>query len=295
MKRLFFFFVVLSFINVETIVGQEWGYGFKAGLNFSTIVGDTESAGGSSVESYGSRTGFHVGGGLVAKFTDRFGAKAGIIFTQKGTSYKYSGESFKTFNAVSGETVFTTGTRNVSLDITNAYISIPIMGYARLLDRRLELFGGVELSFLTSSKGEGELRYEGASASGSSFEEYTQILIYNYFQDEPGGAATEAGLDPISIVVDGKSIVLAKEVGAYYEQTEKDGSFFNIFDLGLIAGVNYYINRGLYLGATINYGLLDVSNNNFDFSKVATDNGALIPRTDVDHNLAYQLSIGFGF
>ena len=295
MKRLVLFFMLVATINIQAVFGQEWGYGFKAGLNFSTIIGDVESnAAGKEIESFGTRTGFHVGGGLVAKLTDRFGIKAGILFTQKGTSYKFDGDSFKSFVAESGESIFTTGTQKISLDITNSYISIPIMGYAKPW-RRLEFFAGLDLSFLTSSKGEGELRYKGSSAAGSSFNEYAQVLIYNYFKDDPLGAANGAGLDPISFVIDGKSVVLDQEVGAYYENAKKDGNFYKIFDMGLIVGTNVYINSGLYLGFTLNYGLLDVSDNSFDFSRVKTDNQALISRSDSDRNIAYQLSLGFGF
>ncbi|MFK8102230.1 MAG: outer membrane beta-barrel protein [Saprospiraceae bacterium] len=295
MKRLFLFFVIVSFISTSSAVAQEWGYGFKTGLNFSQIVGDAESADGNSLESFGTRTGFHVGGGVVAKITDFFGLKAGLVYTQKGTAYKYSGKSFKTFTASTDETIFTTGTRNVALDITNSYLTIPIMAYVKILDRRLELFGGVELGFLVRSRGEGELRYEGVTPTGSVLNEYTQILVYDYFKDEPGQAADEAGLDPIIFILDGKSVILDKEVGAYYERTEKDGSYYNIFDVGLVAGTNYYINRGLYLGFTFTYGLLDASNNDFDFSKLTSENGTLVPRNDIDHNINYQISIGFGF
>ena len=74
-------------------------------------------------------------------------------------------------------------------------------------------------------------------------------------------------------------------------QDTKDGSAYNIFGLDAVGGVSIFVNGGLFLGLRVQYGLLDVTNNNNDFSLL--ENNTL--RSDNDVNLTYQTSIGFYF
>jgi prolipoprotein diacylglyceryltransferase len=65
---------------------------------------------------------------------------------------------------------------------------------------------------------------------------------------------------------------------------------------GLIGGVSFYMSSALYLGARIQYGLADITNNNADIAKARTgDAKSLILQNDSDQNFVIQASVGFSF
>ena len=74
-------------------------------------------------------------------------------------------------------------------------------------------------------------------------------------------------------------------------------------DYGLIGGLAYYLSNSLYIGARLQFGLSDVTNNEADLSKVEFD--AFTPnlelsqrykyRDDKDKNFIIQASVGFSF
>ena len=73
-------------------------------------------------------------------------------------------------------------------------------------------------------------------------------------------------------------------------------SRINSIDANLIAGINYYINSGFYLGARLEYGLLDSTNDVIDKSlKSLDDNNDFIFREDSDKSIGVAISFGFKF
>ena len=60
MKRLVLAFLVVSFLNVQNVVGQAQTltYGFKAGLSLSKIDGPSEMSGGTALEVNDNANGF---------------------------------------------------------------------------------------------------------------------------------------------------------------------------------------------------------------------------------------------
>ena len=98
------------------------------------------------------------------------------------------------------------------------------------------------------------------------------------------------------LTVDGEKVTLPFKAGAYYTLPKVDGSFFNVLDFGLNAGMSLYLNRSLFVGARFTYGLADVTNNDYDYSQLELDgNNQRIPRADTDRNLSIQTSVGFSF
>ena len=63
MKRLVLAFLVVSFLNVQNVVGQAQTltYGFKSGLSLSKIDGPSEMSGGTALEVNNNANGFFVG------------------------------------------------------------------------------------------------------------------------------------------------------------------------------------------------------------------------------------------
>ena len=284
---------MVFFVLIYATSWSQISSGFKVGLNFSTIRGPLEKDdNGKEVETNSFGTGFHVGAAINYKVTDLFGARLEVLFSQKGTSYSFDGQSYYVLNTELGRQIVTTGNRKIDLAITNAYIDLPLMAYFKLGDK-IEISGGVGLGFLVGSSASGEMTYSGEASNGAPLEIFTTNLDFNYSKDKIG----EADLtDAIVRTVNGESTKIPKTAGAYFEYTdEMKGSAFNVIDLSLNAGLSFFINRGLYFGLRLNYGLSDVSNKNFDVSKVKLNGNKFIPLDDKDTNLTIQASIGFSF
>ncbi|MCC7505573.1 MAG: PorT family protein [Saprospiraceae bacterium] len=267
-------------------------YGFKTGLNFARIDGPSELApSGESLESWKNVTGFHIGMSLGYNFTDNYGVRGEFLYSKKGAKYEFKGPSYRIFNYDGGST-YSTGVTNYLVNINNSYFDLPIYGYARWGD--FELSAGGYLGLLIGSYGTGSLTYEnGKTELGNSIDRIQFNLDYNYRKDDPG-----QGDDGSTFVVkvDNRNLELPKQLGAYYDYPEDKGSLFNTLDYGLIGGASYYFSRSLYLSARLQYGLADLTNNDADLARGATNaDKSLIYRDDNDRNFNVQVSVGFSF
>ncbi len=272
---------------------SDFTYGFKAGLNFSSLTGPLEEDGaGMVVEEFDQTTGFHVAALFNYRITDAFRFRTELMFSQKGLRYRYDGDSFLDLTSNGGDLIPTTGNRKVTLNVTNSYIDIPISVVIRPLEW-LEFSAGPSVGFLVSSSAAGELIYSGESFTGSPVEEFSVTLDYNFVSDQDGEANFNNATE---ITVDGKSVTIPSSFGAYYDFTREEGNYYNVLDFGLNAGVHLYLNGSLFVAGRLNYGLLDATNNNYDISLVSLDeDGNRIPRSDTDRNLSFQASVGFSF
>lgn len=77
--------VAALFVISSGVFAQEFGIGIKGGPNFANI--NTESSPG---ENYENRTGFHLGAFALIR-GERIGFQPEIIFSQQGSTFKYSG------------------------------------------------------------------------------------------------------------------------------------------------------------------------------------------------------------
>lgn len=244
---------------------------------------------GESLEDFKSNTGFHIGAAFKLAFTDYFGLRAELLYSQKGTAYSYQGPSYWIFTNNTNP-VYTVGTRNTTISINNSYLDLPLMAYVRV--GRIELSGGVNASVLLGSSGTGDLTYSGGTTlSGASLDPFSLALDYNYFGDKYRGFNT---YENHVIPVGNTTLEVPKNIGAYWEGADNGADLFRRTDFGVNAGVSFFMNKGLYLGFRANFGLTDVTKTEQDISryKLNPDNSYIF-REDIDKNLSFQASIGF--
>lgn len=290
LKCVFTLFLAVTSLSMQA----QMKYGFKAGLNFATIKGESElGAADKTLENWENVTGFHIGITLGHAVTDHFGIRGELTFSKKGAKYTYDGPSYKFFrNATT--TKFTTGNAKYLVNITNSYIDIPLVAYGRWGD--FEIAGGVYGALLVQSVGEGALTYSNAISAvppNNPVDELKVNLSHNYRRDDPGEGETG---EIVSVQVDAAKFDVPKTQGAYYDFTEDRGNLYNSFDYGLIGGVSYYLSRALYANVRLQYGLSDLTKTEADLSK-STINDDLTPvyRDDKDRNFTIQATIGFSF
>ena len=293
----FFTLIIIIISMAQLSMAQEIGYGIRVGLNFNRLNAPSEmDIDGNNLETFDYNTGFHVGGVFIFKFTDLVGARTGIFYSQRGMKYKYEGPSFQFFvNEINGNQVKSEGDRIYRLTISNSYIEIPLTAYYKF-GERFEIHGGFLFGILGSSTAVGEFDYKG-SLPGIPELDFVQNLDFNYRKDQPASPDDITDDTPVFEFLSTTNIVrFPQTVGAYYmDFPEKDGNFYNGFDIGLTAGFSFYLNGGLYIMFSGNYGLIDATNDFYDISRYESDGLEYIQRNDKDYNVSLQASIGFSF
>lgn len=265
-------------------------YGIKAGLNFSTLQGPREAdLSGAELESGGYVTGFNIGVAFnIDIIEDKFGVAPELSFTQKGGKYRYEGPGFLTLNNTAGNPVTLTGTRKDGISIVNSYISIPVLLYYKPVSR-LKIAAGMDFGFLVASSGSGETKFTWTDL-GNQEQEVIVAFDHNYIKDKPGEATSDV-MQTVTFDGGGTTLEYPSAVGAYYFNDEDNGNYYNVFDMGLVADLTFYLTKGISLGGRMNYGLMDITNNDVDFSQ----QNPTEKRTDADRNLSFQVSLGFNF
>lgn len=271
------------------LFSQDLSVRFKAGLGFSQILGDAETVNDEEVEEVRFTNGFHLGIGLGVPFTDHFGARAMVLYMQRGMEYSYEGPSYFVFDGANGNLLPSIGgNRKTTLEVTNSYISIPLTAYARF--NRIEFEAGVYAGLLVTSRADGELTFSNPSAN---LEPVTLTLDYDYNAD---GFERPTDVEVFNRFVNGVQGSVPQTINAYYESVNNEEKRYNLFDFGLTADVAFYLNQGLYIGVGIDYGLLDVTNDEQDLNVSSLDpDRNFVSREDVDQNLTLKASIGFNF
>lgn len=299
-KKIAFIAVLLS-LSQFSLQAQDFGGGFKVGLNTSKFIAPVETdANGTALESYDFLTGFHVGGLVQLKFNKYFGVQAEVLFTQRGTGYTFEGDGFQTYVASNNAIFNTTGQRKTILNINNGYINVPLSATVKVV-RNLHVAVGAYADFLVSSSAIGETTYIGITSNGSEVKDLNgpdELIVtrhsYNYTKDEAGDFVGTNGNK--TILVGSEDISIPNDTGAYYEYDEKNGNYFNRTDFGLHATAGWRFGNGLRFDLRANYGLTDITNNFYDVSLSEYDgNFTPVSRSDDDKNLTLSLSIGFGF
>lgn len=280
---------LLLFAGLGT--AQEYHFGIRAGLSYAKFLGPAEP---DVTETFDINSGFHFGVVGLLELNDYFSVGAEILYNQSGAKYFYEGESY--YRMYVGDVDTVRDHLIYDLEITNSYINVPIMIHFQPT-KKLEFILGGYMGFLVNPVAGGKYDF------GSRFIQYPE---YNYYSDKAGGGPYGAQYDILNVKVpqpDGTVEItqLFKTPGAYYQYTSSEfnndtGKFFNWFDLGLTGGVQYFINRSLYAGIRVEYGLLDISNDRLDRSLKDLDaDGKFILRDDKDTNINFQVSLGFRF
>lgn len=282
--------IVLFSILCLQGMAQDYNIGVRAGLNYSKFQGPSEEG---VTEKFSLASGFHFGFSFTYNLNEFLGLRTELAYNQAGSKYKYEGDSYYIFRnseRVPTPTQIVYDSSRFNLDVSNAYFSIPLTLHLRTLEK-FEFYGGGYVNFLISSIGAGNLRFGSDEFPQHTF---TQGNNHNYKSDVAGGVGQGAG--QVLVLANGVRKPEYSQVGAYYFQTTKEGNLYKSVDYGLIAGVAYYLNPGLYFGLRANFGLRDITNNLMDISRKELDeNDGFILKSDDDRNLDIQLSIGFKF
>ncbi len=274
---------------------QAQTFGVRAGLNYSKFLGPTITT-EDATEKYGFSSGFHFGLSYAYDFTDIFSLRTELVYIQNGSTLEYDGDSYYVIRDLErSKTTVEKGTVDYDLNISNAYISIPIMANYRI-SKKWEIFGGPYVNMLIGPTGRGKLRFESYDRPEDIV--FRQSLDFSYNSDDDDQVLGSSPLtsDRIGIYVDGEVVELQRFAGAYSRQGVKTGNKFNFLDIGLTAGAHYFLNKGFFVGFQIDYGLIDLTNNDVDISlkEVNPDNSFQFS-DDKDSHFGIHASFGFRF
>ncbi|MBL4745473.1 MAG: PorT family protein [Flavobacteriaceae bacterium] len=136
MKKIFLTAMV-AVLSVVSIHAQA-SFGVKAGVNLSNFTGD--------VEDNSSLTGFHIGGVVEIKLSDKFSLQPELLLVSQGASFEYDDGEF------------------YSSDINLTYLNIPVMAKYYVMDG-LSLEFGPQIGVLLSAKNKGTVKYLGEVTS----------------------------------------------------------------------------------------------------------------------------------
>jgi len=294
MQRLLLLCFAFALSAPLPLIAQEFSGGFKAGLNFATFDGPLETGpGGAELESFGNSTNFHIGVIANLKFTDVFRMRAELLYTQKGGIINFNGPSYWLFSPSDGTDPFSLdGQRATALEVTNTYIEVPIMAVARL--KKFEFSAGLSAGLLVSSRAAGEVAVSELTANdGSAVQDININMDFNYLSDKPQELNE---MNSSLRQVGGSDVFLPENLNARYQQLDDDDNLFNTLDIGFVGGISYFLNQGLFIGARVNYSLVDITETSQDISRSEiNEDNTYVTREDDDRNLLYQLSVGFSF
>lgn len=296
MKRYLKVFVVFYFISGNMFSQDDKiGFGFRAGASISKLDGPSEMGpNGESLEEYTNARGFHIGAAINYKATDLFGLRGEFVFSQRGTLYDYDGPSYYVLGRGNARTTIITGTRKQTLNVSNAFLDIPVMAYYKF--GSFEISGGLNTGILLASTAGGSTNFEGISPQGNTIP-FEVGLNHNYKKDEPGGASETE----FEVSIDGGfPYTVPETVMAYYEFETKEKNWYKTIDFGIVVGAAFYLNEGLYVSARYVHGLTDVDENTYDVSlqtitQDGSPNGSFVQRADDNKSRSWQFSIGFSF
>ena len=290
MKKIIATFIC-SICLIVSVLAQEFGYGFKVGLSQNSLQTEQLRDG----ETYDTNTGFHVGAMISYKATELMGVRAELLFAQKGGRIRFEGEDLLPIDNVDTDRFYMIGENSKTLNLALAYVEVPLVFYVRPIEW-FEFHAGGYASFLGAATAVGQLTSTDArfiNSSSNSRYDYNYNLTHDYRKDEPRQATYTSG----QVIAEGLGrYPVPDDAGAYFHLTEDYGNLYNAVDLGLVGGVSFYINKGLFVGLRADYGLTDVTNSEADRVPVLTGSTVELPtRDDEDKNLSLQLSIGFNF
>jgi hypothetical protein len=287
---------VLFLSALSPLFAQEFSGGFRAGLNFISFEGDQEMSddGSTTFEEFAATTGFHVGATFALGFTDLFGIKANLMYSQKGGQKNYVNNVPSYFYLYADESdtegLITLGKLNGEVNVVNSYIDIPVTAYYRI--GPIEIEGGASMGFLVSSRASGGLSYSDTNISRG------EDIVFNvegsYFADEAGfagiGGRSETPLPGTT------NIFLPSIISTYYN-SNSDEALYRRLDFALVGGVGFFLNNGLFLGVRYQHGLSDLTKGENDL-RIANESqtvGRAFNTDDKDYSRSFQASVGFRF
>lgn len=306
------FIILITFLatSVSQVQAQEYNIGIRAGLNFGEYLGPQIP----DVEKFSVSSGFHFGINFSYNLSDFLAVRGELLYNQNGTKYSFDGDGWYRFNTG----VIETGSEvsngfpqyyaineivrdksKINLDISSGGVALPISFHLKTLEK-WEVFAGGYVNFIFSSIGTGEWKFGPEFKIGEESVEHAFIQgqFHNYRNDEPRDANNRTFTAPITLRANGTKAEVRSPVGAYYLENDQDynGNRIRSMDYGVLAGVSYYLNRGLYISLRGDLGMRDMTNNNAEYSYAEiNDDGSFVYSDDFDRNFTIGLSLGFKF
>ena len=289
-------FIIYIFLMLPVITNaQDTKIGVRAGLNYSWFTGAKEVG-----ETFSASNGFHFGINYSYYFNQFFGLRAEILYNQRGNTQNYQGDGYYIMRRGLDRIVDFGTVEDFKLDDSNAYLSLPISASIQVTPK-FEMYGGISFDFLVSPSGTGVLDYtSNVDIEGEYQVFFTQSFDNSYYSDVAGGLP-DFSSGTIAMIVDGDRLDIPQISAAYYLLDEKDGNKYKWYDFSVHLGTNYFLNRGFFVGANLNYGLIDLTRNEMDISIREINNSdnftddSYIRRDDSDHQLSIHVSMGFRF
>lgn len=124
---------LLSFVNTSNLIAQETHFGVKAGLNYSSIVGDL-------TQGIKFRFSGHAGVFLEIEYSDKFSFQPELLYSSQGFQFSSDLLTIQNGGNISNQNDFRT---NVQFN----YLVVPIVAKFALNDR-LRLAFGPQIGFL---------------------------------------------------------------------------------------------------------------------------------------------------
>lgn len=289
-------FILAIFLILQATRGasQLYKFGVRAGVDFSTINGETEM-----YETHSFNQGFHFGMSMARVLTPNFGFQLEIMYAQKGFVKEYHGPGYYPIRDLDQNLYYFPADVNYVLEMNNSYISMPIGIYGKFFEK-FELGGGVAASFLINPRGGGTVDVVNTDEPDRLF--FRQNLSYNYYSNIEGGF-TSATVNP-QVYVGDDVVTVPSSVGAYYflnrpanaETQKRATQGMSWFDISTYVYARYFINKSFYFSLRGEYGFIDISKEAADFSleKLSSTNTLKFNR-DTDLNVNIQASVGFSF
>jgi hypothetical protein len=288
-------FSIAMLLSVFVQAQMDFKFGFRAGATVATMFGPLETDGaGNELEKYKFSAKLSVGGTVSLALTERIGLCAELLFSQKGATYRFEADNSYLKLPATGQDYFG-HKRIVSYNLTNGYVEVPILFYVQPIKDRLQLDFGPSISFLISSRALGIIKYGVIDPNNPNAEEFLEMEFdHKYLKDEAGALATNSVNKTAKL--DQTSITYPSRLGGYYFFNEKKGPAFSNIDFGLNFGASLFFTKGLRIGARAYYGLVDITNNNYDVQQTSLDaNNQYILRQDKDITFGLQIFVGLQF
>ncbi len=290
-KRILLFFIagILSL----PLTAQRFSGGFKAGYNINFIdAPKLMSRAGDELESFSNGNGFHVGAIVNYEINSYFGLRTNLLYTQRGVISNYvSGDddSYLVLRAADGSIDLALGSKDINISVNNSYLEIPLLVYGEY--KNFELAFGPSFGLMVTSGATGSINFSGEWRREEV--DISSNINHKYYSNRAGSyVQTEA--HSFSSGFDTRFFPLSHS--AYYEFNRKDGSLYRAVNFGLTAELNYFFNKGLFLGLGYYYGLNDVTRNSMDLDiNALNQSGQLQTRNDEDKLSSLRISVGFKF
>jgi len=247
-------FLFFNFLNAQ-IAGK-----FGINRSFVNSYGNVEEN-----ESVKSTGGIQAGFLFKYQVSYKIDLLAEINFETRGAS------SYKKFSSIvpiispTGETFIGTLIRSDELISKYYFINIPVLfAYG---NKKIKFYAGPNMAWVLKATSE---------YSGTNRTDFMGNIIH---------------INDRKLNLDLLDIESLKEL--FGDAVIERGKYINNVDFGINVGALFYLHESLCLDFRINQGLVDMTNNAYDFSIHSSDNLTFPERKDIDRNFSIQLSVGY--